>query len=89
MHTEFNFYNNFWNGNGEAGANFDKPEHLTILKHGDTKFVPLPTNFKGSIRRGKDVPSTWAEVQVQANDGASWGDISLQQGYDGPATMLV
>lgn len=73
-YTEFNFYDNFWNGNGEAGANFNEPDPKTVVNQGETVFVPLDTSFKGSVRRGWNLPSTWAEFQVQADDGASWSD---------------
>ncbi|KAI4220183.1 MAG: hypothetical protein L6R36_007803 [Xanthoria steineri] len=51
-------------------------------------FVPLPESFKGRVQRGTLLPATWAEFQIAAdNDGAAHGDISLQQGCDGAATV--
>lgn len=82
------FFNNLWNGNGTAGANFDHPEKPTLLEPGQETFVALPESFKGRVQRGKLVPATWAEFQVAAdNDHKAWGDISLEQGYDGPAMI--
>lgn len=82
------FFNNYWNGNGTAGANFDHPEKPTTLKPGESKFVELPESFKGRVQRGKAIPATWAEFQVSAaNNHKAWGDISLEQGYDGPAMI--
>lgn len=82
------FFNNYWNGNGTAGANFDHPEKPTKLEPGKTTFVELPESFKGRVQRGTKIPSTWVEFQVSAeNDHKAWGDISLEQGYDGPAMI--
>lgn len=82
------FFNNYWNGNGTAGANFDHPENPTTLKPEEETFVALPESFKGRVQRGKLIPATWAEFQVAAdNDHKAWGDISLEQGYDGPAMI--
>ncbi|KAI0434184.1 hypothetical protein F5Y09DRAFT_328455 [Xylaria sp. FL1042] len=86
-HTYF-FYDNYWNGNGEAGANFDKPfKHVELNPH-QTVHVPLKLEFKGRVQRGDQQPATWGEFQVKAfNDGHAHGDISLQQGCDGAATV--
>jgi hypothetical protein len=84
----YQFFNNYWNGNGEAGVNFDKPEKPTKLKPGASTFVELPESFKGRVQRGKLIPATWVEFQLSAsNDHKAWGNISLQQGYDGPAMI--
>jgi len=45
------FYNNYWNGDGEAGANFDKPDHTIPLDANEVKHVPLNADFKGRIRK--------------------------------------
>lgn len=85
---EYFFFNNYWNGNGTAGANFDHPEKPTKLKAGASTFVQLDTGFKGRVQRGKVIPATWVEFQIKADNGTgAWGDISLQQGYDGPAMI--
>lgn len=86
-HTYF-FYDNYWNGNGTAGANFDHPLKNVTLKPGQSTFVSLPATFKGRLQRGTQLPATWVEFQLEAsNDHAAHGDISLQQGCDGPATI--
>jgi hypothetical protein len=84
----FNFYNNFWNGDGTAGANFDHPQNPTTVAPGATTFVSLPTTFKGRVQRGTTIPATWVEFQISAsNDNAAHGDVSLEQGCDGAATI--
>lgn len=86
--TEYFFYDNYWNGNGTAGANFDKPLKSIKLRPNQTQFVSLPRSFKGRVQRGKLLPCTWVEFQLDAsNDHAAHGDISLQQGCDGAATI--
>lgn len=82
------FYDNYWNGNGEAGANFDHPLKHVEVGPNKTVHVPLSLKFKGRVQRGDKQPATWCEFQVKAdNDGKSHGDISLQQGCDGAATV--
>lgn len=82
------FYNNYWNGNGTAGANFDHPQKSVQLAPHAKSFVELPENFKGRVQRGTQIPATWVEFQLSAsNDHAAHGDISLEQGYDGPAKI--
>lgn len=84
------FYNNYWNGNGTAGANFDHPLKSVKLAPHAKKFVDLPENFKGRVQRGTQIPATWVEFQLSASDDhAAHGDISLQQGYDGPAVITA
>ncbi len=40
------------------------------------------------MQRGTQLPATWVEFQISAsNDNAAHGDISLQQGCDGAATV--
>ena len=85
---KFFFYNNYWNGNGTAGANFDHPQTSLALRPGQTHFVALSAAFKGRVQRGTLQPSTWAEFQLSAaNDRAAHGDISLEQGCDGAAMI--
>ncbi|KAJ6262988.1 hypothetical protein Dda_1546 [Drechslerella dactyloides] len=85
---DYFFYNNLWNGNGTAGANFDHPMKSVHLKPDDKKFVKLPTSFKGRVQRGKDLPCTWVEFQLEASDDhGAHGDISVEQGCDGAAKI--
>ncbi|KAL9003660.1 MAG: hypothetical protein Q9188_003483 [Gyalolechia gomerana] len=82
------FYDNYWNGNGTAGANFDHPLKSVHLAPHASHFVPLPASFKGRVQRGTLIPAMWAEFQLDAsNDHAAHGDISLEQGCDGAATI--
>ncbi|MCJ1428979.1 hypothetical protein MMC29_006892 [Sticta canariensis] len=82
------FYDNYWNGNGTAGANFDHPLRSLRLAPHATAFVALPNTFKGRVQRGTRLPATWVEFQLNAsNDHAAHGDISLEQGYDGAALI--
>jgi len=84
----FFFYDNYWNGNGTAGANFDHPLKSVKLAAKATAFVALPDTFKGRVQRGTLLPATWVEFQIRAsNDGAAHGDVSLEQGCDGAATV--
>ncbi|KAI0097261.1 hypothetical protein GGR51DRAFT_578453 [Nemania sp. FL0031] len=84
------FYDNYWNGNGEAGANFDHPLKHVAVGPNQTTYVPLPLSFKGRVQRGDQIPATWGEFQVKAsNDGRAHGDISLEQGCDGAATVAA
>ena len=82
------FYDNFWNGNGTAGANFTHPLKSARVEPTKTNFVSLPASFKGRLQRGTQIPATWVEFQLDAsNDHAAHGDISLEQGCDGAATI--
>lgn len=52
--------------------------------------MPLPASFKGRVQRGTLLPATWAEFQLDAsNDHGAHGDISLEQGCDGAATIAA
>jgi hypothetical protein len=82
------FYDNFWNGNGTAGANFSKPLKSVHVPAGHTASVDLPSSFKGRVQRGDKIPATWVEFQIEAsNDHKAHGDVSVEQGNDGPATI--
>ena len=83
----YNFYNNLWNGNATAGANFNYPESPTTVEAVKEVFVSLPSSFKGRVQRGTEQPATWVEFQLQDNNGKAWGDVSLEQGCDGAATI--
>ncbi|KAG9248391.1 hypothetical protein BJ878DRAFT_412919 [Calycina marina] len=83
------FYNNLSNGDGtaEPQMDFGKPYNTIPLDSGEEKYVKLDTRFKGRIQRGNALGGTWAELQTQASNGGAHGDISLEQGCDGPATI--
>lgn len=82
------FYDNYWNGNGTAGANFDHPLRSLKLAPHASAFVELPDTFKGRVQRGTLIPATWVEFQLNAsNDHGAHGDISLEQGCDGAALI--
>jgi len=89
LSTEYCFFNNIWNGDGTAGPNFDSPETcVTLAPKGGQQFVPLDSSFKGRVQRTKSQPATWVEFQLAAsNDGVAHGDVSIEQGCDGPATI--
>ena len=67
----------------------------TVVNPGQTVPVFLDVAWKGHVQRGHLQPSTWVEFQVKDNDAVNqWkpcqgahGDVSLQRGYDGPATF--
>ena len=64
----------------------------TLVNPGATIPVQLDVTFKGRVQRGKLAPATWVEFQVSDMSGTdpkqgSHGDVSLIQGYDGPATI--
>jgi hypothetical protein len=82
------FYDNYWNGNGTAGANFDHPSKSVHVAAGHSVSVDLSSSFKGRVQRGNMIPATWVEFQVEAmNDHKAHGDVSVEQGNDGPATI--
>ena len=82
------FYDNLSNGNGTGVPNFTHPLKSVRLEPGKNAFVSLPDSFKGRVQRGTEIPATWVEFQLDAsNDHAAHGDISLEQGCDGAATI--
>ncbi|CAG8960008.1 hypothetical protein HYFRA_00013196 [Hymenoscyphus fraxineus] len=86
----YSFFDNLWNGVGTAGANFDHPmANPPTLKAGESRFIPLPSSFKGRVQRGNSglIPATWVEFQLNDGTGKAWGDVSVQQGNDGAATL--
>ncbi|KAF2184772.1 hypothetical protein K469DRAFT_708530 [Zopfia rhizophila CBS 207.26] len=88
MKTNTFLYDNYWNGNGTAGANFDHPLTSIKLQPNETQFVSLLNTFKGRLQRGTELPCTWVEFQLEASDDHGvHGDISLQQGCDVAATI--
>ncbi|KAM0798260.1 hypothetical protein BDR22DRAFT_891565 [Usnea florida] len=71
----------FWTNNGD-----DSRTMLTsvTVNGGDTQFVSLNNGWAGTVQRGQALPATWVELNM---DGTAWGDVSLQQGCDGGATL--
>ena len=47
--------------------------------------ITLPPKFVGHVQRGSGVPSTWVELNMVV--GAADGDVSLEIGCDGAATV--
>lgn len=61
---------------------------------GQSVFLSLPTTWKGRVQRENYLPATWVEFQVQDaesqyHDMKAHGDVSLQQGTDGAATITA
>lgn len=54
------------------------------VNSGDTQFVSLESGWTGTVQRGEYLPATWVELNM---GGTAWGDVSLQQGCDGGATL--
>ena len=79
------FYQNDANGYGQSSS----PGQTIKLGPNENQFVSLPVTWKGHIQRGTELPATWVEFQVASDNagGASWGNISLEQGCDGGATI--
>jgi hypothetical protein len=87
------FYNNYWNGDGTAGPNYDNASPKIDLAPGESQMVPLSLAFKGRVQRGGYLPCTFVEFQLQDTtspyaDHKAHGDVSVQQGYDGSATIM-
>jgi len=68
----------------------------TVVKPGEVVPVQLPLTWKGHVQRGNIQPATWVEFQIQDQDPivpnyhpchGAHGDVSLEQGYDGPASF--
>lgn len=83
------FCNNVSNGDGTADPGIPCTNLVTkvTVKPSQTASVSLGTDFKGRVVRATDTPATWVEVQIRAADGNAWGDVSLQTGCDGAATV--
>ncbi len=82
------FYNNIANGVGTGIPNFNNPLKSIKLGPNQSQLVPLPLSFKGRVQRGTQLPCTWVEFQLEASDDhRAHGDISLEQGCDGAATI--
>ncbi|ROW02539.1 hypothetical protein VMCG_05995 [Cytospora schulzeri] len=83
------FCNNNSNGDGTAdpGLPCTNLETTVVVPPSGSKTVDLSADFKGRVVRSTDMPATWVEIQVKADDGNAWGDVSLQPGCDGAATV--
>ena len=80
----------FYNNDKNQYATFTNPSPVITLKANESKFVALDRSFKGRVQRGTELPATWGEFQVSAsNDSKAHGDISLEQGCDGAATVAA
>lgn len=84
----------FYSGAG----NFNNPyKYVSNVQPGQEAFVSMPVPWQGYIQRGADhlnlqgqvnMPMTMVEFQLGASDGTGGhGDISLEQGHDGAATI--
>ena len=70
----------FWTNSGYTRT---KLKDVTV-DSGKTKFVSLDSGWAGTVQRGDVLPATWVEMNMA---GTAWGDVSLQQGCDGGATL--
>lgn len=70
----------FW-----TNADYSRTLLKTVsVNNGDTQFVPLDFGWAGTVQRGDALPATWVEMNMV---GEAYGDVSLQQGCDGGATL--
>ncbi|PSR88632.1 hypothetical protein BD289DRAFT_482021 [Coniella lustricola] len=89
----FYFCNNAANGDGTADPGFTSGTSgcsnlvtsVAVAPSASTT-VALATTFSGRIARSTDTPATWVEVQFQSG-GTAYGDVSLEIGCDGAATV--
>lgn len=86
---EFDFYPNGVAADGSEYASFDNPSiTLTVPCCGASQFVSIPDSWRGRVQRGTAQPSTWVEFQTMSS-GTAWGDVSLEFGCDGAATVVA
>ena len=71
----------FWSNNPDYSRT--KLKEVSV-NSGETKFVSLNNGWAGTVQRGEALPATWVELNMV---GTAWGDVSLQQGCDGAATL--
>ena len=71
----------FWTNNADYSRS--KLKDIT-LNSGETQFVSLASGWTGTVQRGEALPATWVEMNMV---GMAYGDVSLQQGCDGAATL--
>ena len=72
-------------GGGATYAINSEPYKTVTLASGKSAAVTLPTGFDGHVQRGNLLPATWVELHMV--DGAADGDVSLEIGCDGAATV--
>lgn len=72
-------------GGGKTFAINSQPYHSVTLAPGKSAPVTLPANFDGHVQRGSLLPATWVELNMVP--GAADGDVSLEIGCDGAATV--
>lgn len=72
-------------GGGKTYAIKSQPYHSITLAPGKSAPVTLPANFDGHVQRGNLLPATWVELNMVP--GAADGDVSLEIGCDGAATV--
>ena len=72
-------------GGGATYAINSEPYKTVTLAQGKSAAVTLPTGFDGHVQRGNLLPATWVELNIV--DGAADGDVSLEIGCDGGATV--
>ncbi|KAI1502520.1 hypothetical protein F5X99DRAFT_427158 [Biscogniauxia marginata] len=72
------------------------PLKYVAVAAGGTRFVALAAGFQGRVVRGTAAMNldgrphrlgTWVEVNVGADDGVGWGNVSLIKGCDGAAEV--
>ncbi|KAI9809364.1 MAG: hypothetical protein M1827_006876 [Pycnora praestabilis] len=82
------FYDNSWNGNSTAGANFTHSIKSSTVVPDAIALINLLASCDNRVQHGITLPATWVEFQLDAgNNHAAHGDISLEQGCDGAATI--
>ena len=72
-------------GGGSTFAINSQPYQSVTVASGKSAAVTLPPNFNGHVQRGNLLPATWVELNMVA--GAADGDVSLEIGCDGAATV--
>ncbi|MCJ1447887.1 MAG: hypothetical protein MMC23_008399 [Stictis urceolatum] len=89
------FYQDSSDGNGFGVPSYDvfSPPGFNggvPVPNGASVWVTLDPSFKGRVQHANAYPSTWVEFQISASsDSLAHGDISLIQGYDGPAQIAA
>ena len=68
----------------EGATSINANPYTTIsLGSGKSKVVALPIGFDGHVQRGKLLPATWVELNMNPASGVSDADVSLEIGFDG------